>query len=102
MIPPGLVESKDEDEKSGARVSKADLKAKHEPSKENKFRRSPRKQMVDSFCKGCGQYGHEIGQCVVVAKHICVGRWIEKADKEAKQSVMKSYRLKQQETKENI
>ena len=58
--------------------------------------------MVDSFCKGCGQYGHEIGQCVVVAKHICVGRWIEKADKEAKQSVMKSYRLKQQETKENI
>ena len=56
--------------------------------------------MVDSFCKGCGQYGHEIDQCVVVAKHICVGQWIEKADKESKQSVMKSYRQKQQETKE--
>ena len=99
-IPPGLVETKEDGESIGARVSKADLKTRNESPRDNKFRRPPRKQMVDSFCKGCGQYGHEIDQCVVVAKHICVGRWIEKADKESKQSVMKSYRQKQQETKE--
>ena len=75
------------------------MKAKTESKKETKPRRIPRKQVVDIFCKGCGQYGHEIDDCIVVAKHICVERWIDKADKEAKHALVKSYRQKQQERK---
>ena len=94
-IPQGLEGS------SSSKVSKADFKkTRNDLNKETKSKRSPRKQLVDVFCKGCGQYGHEVTTCIVVAKHICVEKWIEKADKETKQSVMKSYRQKQQERKE--
>ena len=88
-IPPGLVES------TGSKVSKADfMKTKTESNKENKPKRIPLKKVVDTVCKGCGQYGHEIDNCIVVARHSCVERWVDKADKEAKLALGKSYRQK--------
>ena len=85
-IPPGLMES------SGSKISKTEVtKDKNDSNRETKSREFPRKQIVDSFCKGCGQYGHEVSTCIVVAKHMCVDHWIEKSDKDVKQSVMKSY-----------
>ena len=88
-IPPGLVES------TGSKISKAEYtKARNESKKEIKPRKTPRKQLVDAFCKGCGQYGHEVDECIVVAKHMCVEQWIDKAEKDVILSVLKSYRQK--------
>ena len=78
-IPPGVVES------TGSKISKAECtKERKESKKEKKTRKISRKQLVDVFCKGCGQYGHKVGECIVVAKYICVERWIDKAEKDVK------------------
>ena len=54
-ISPGLEES------TGSKISRAEYtKARSDTKKEIKPRKPLRKQLVDAFCKGCGQYGHDV------------------------------------------
>ena len=66
--------------------------------------RLERRKRIDEFCKGCGQFGHNVnanGECDVIAKVSNSLRWLKSA-KESDLKKVKGYREFQSKRKEDI
>ena len=64
---------------------------------------SPRRiPKVDSMCSSCGMYGHKPDTCEITYKIINVNKWLDKANDENINTIVKFFRDKQKERRDKL
>ena len=64
---------------------------------------SPRRiPKVDSMCSSCGMYGHNPDTCDITCKIINVNKWLDKANDETKNTIVKFFSDKQKEKRDKL